>query len=87
MYEKGDGVPQNYKEAAKWSQLAAEQGDVDAQYNLGLMYANGQGVSQDHKEAIKWHKLAAEQGNALAQGELDVLLSKKGLWEKIKNIF
>ena len=51
------------------------------------MYANGQGVSRDHKEAIKWHKLAAEQGNALAQGELDVLLSKKGLWEKIKNIF
>ena len=38
MYEKGQGVPQDYKTAVKWYRLAAEQGDADAQYNLGLMY-------------------------------------------------
>ena len=38
-----EGVPQNYAEALKWYRLAADQGDADAQYNLGVMYANGQG--------------------------------------------
>ena len=38
MYDNGDGVPQDYKEAVKWYRLAAEQGDASAQYNLGLMY-------------------------------------------------
>ncbi|MEC7641700.1 MAG: SEL1-like repeat protein, partial [Nitrospinota bacterium] len=79
IYEKGDGVAQNYQKAAKWHKLAAEQGDADAQYKSGLIYANGKGVEPDYKEAIKWYKLSAEQGNALAKGELDILLSKKGL--------
>ena len=39
MYEKGKGVPRNYKTAVKWHRLAAEQGLAPAQYNLGLMYA------------------------------------------------
>ena len=30
---------------------AADQGDADAQYNLGLMYANGEGVPEDDAEA------------------------------------
>ena len=45
----------------------AEQGEVDAQNNLGTMYANGEGVPQDYKEAMKWYRLAAEQGDAFAQ--------------------
>ena len=62
MYRRGDGVPQDDKEAVKWYRLAAEQGDARAQYNLGLMYAQGQGVPQDDKEAVKRYRLAAEQG-------------------------
>ena len=34
MYDKGRGVPQDYKTAVKWFRLAAEQGDADAQTNL-----------------------------------------------------
>ncbi len=34
----------------------AENGDTEAQYNLGLMYAKGQGVAQDYAEALKWKK-------------------------------
>ena len=30
MYLNGQGVPQNYAEAAKWYRKAAVQGDVDA---------------------------------------------------------
>ena len=65
MYRNGEGVPQDYAEAVKWYRLAAEQGDADAQYNLGLMYDNGNGVPQDYKEAVKWYRLAAEQGVCL----------------------
>ena len=51
---------------------AAEQGDADAQYNLGVAYDNGEGVPQDHAEAARWYRLAAEQGNASAQFNLGV---------------
>ena len=53
----------------EWT-LRAEQGDVDAQLNLGNMYFNGEGVPQDDKAAVKWYRLAAEQGNARAQHNL-----------------
>ena len=49
---------------------AAEQGDADAQFNLGHMYHNGNGVPQDHTEAIRWYRQAAEQGKAMAQNNL-----------------
>ena len=73
IYNLGQGVPQDRKEAAKWFQLAASQGDASAQFNLAVMYDNGQGVHQDYKEAAKWYRLAAEQGDALAQFNLAVM--------------
>ena len=48
----------------------AEQGDVTAQYNLGVHYSNGDGVQQDDAEAARWYRLAAEQGNTDAQFNL-----------------
>lgn len=70
MYEKGQGVPQDYAEAAKWYRLAAEQGDVETQFKLGVMYDKGWGVLQDSAEAAKWYRLAADQGDAEAQFSL-----------------
>lgn len=52
-YYHGDGVPLNYKEAVKWYQLAADQGDAEGQGNLGRMYANGEGVDRDYLLALK----------------------------------
>ena len=46
---------------------AAEQGDVDAQYNLGNKYHIGLGVDEDKAEAVKWYRKAAEQGHVSAQ--------------------
>jgi len=45
----------------------AESGDVEAQFNLGLMYDQGQGVPQNYSEAVKWYRKAADQGHADAQ--------------------
>ena len=55
-----------------WRPLA-DQGDADAQSNLGVMYANGQGVPQNHAEAVKWFRLAADQGYANAQYNLGLM--------------
>ena len=52
---------------------AAEQGDADAQFDLGFMYATGRGVPQDDVEAVRWYRLATEQGHARAQITLGVM--------------
>ncbi|HHF0415088.1 TPA: tetratricopeptide repeat protein [Haemophilus influenzae] len=61
-YEQSD-----YQTAFKLWLPLAEQGNADAQFNLGLMYYNGRGVKQDDFEAVKWYRKAAEQGNVYAQ--------------------
>ena len=73
MYNGGQGVTQDYKQAVKWYRKAAEQGYARAQFNLGNMYASGQGVIQDYKQAVKWYRKAAEQGDADAQNNLGAM--------------
>ncbi|QIW16853.1 hypothetical protein A4G20_04905 [Pasteurellaceae bacterium RH1A] len=58
---------QDYSEAFKWFKKAAEQRDMYAQYNLGVMYYRGEGVKQNYKQAFVWVKKAAEQGYKQAQ--------------------
>lgn len=70
MYAKGDKVPKDVAEAAKWFRMAAEQGHAAAQNNLGWMYASGNGVAKDDVEAVRWYQLAAEKGHASAQTNL-----------------
>jgi TPR repeat protein len=45
----------------------AEQGEVDAQVQLGLFYANGMQVEKDYAIAKQWWEKAAQQGNASAK--------------------
>jgi len=54
----------------KWYHAAAEQGESNAQFNLGVFYETGQVVPQDYEEAVKWYKKAAEQECAPAQCNL-----------------
>lgn len=42
---------------------AAEDGEVQAQFNLGLMYATGRGAPCDFVVAHKWFNLASVQGS------------------------
>ena len=44
MYGNGKRVPRDYKEAAKWYQLAGEQEFANAQFRLGLLYEKGKGI-------------------------------------------
>ncbi len=64
-----EGVAQDYVAAVRWFRAAAEQGNAEAQYNLGLMYLEGQGVKQDNVEAYAWIRTAAAQGK---RGTLEI---------------
>ena len=66
-------MPEDDAEAVRWYRLAADQGDANAQYNLGLKYASGEGVPEDDAEAVRWYRLAADQGLAIAQNNLGLM--------------
>ena len=83
-YTQGQGVTQDYREAAKWSRLSAEQGLEMAQAALGWAYQNGRGVTQDFREAMKWYRLSAEQGNPIAQYNLGQMY---GLGQGIEQVY
>ena len=67
MYGKGDGVPQDFSQAARWYRAAAEQGIARAQFNLGLMYGKGDGVLQDNIAAHMWLNIASANGHQKAR--------------------
>ena len=54
-------------EALQKDQLAAEQGEPNAQFNLATRYSEGNGLPKSNVEAIKWYRKAAENGHLQAQ--------------------
>ena len=52
---------------------AAERGNTQAQFNLGVMYETGRGVRKNDAEAVRWYQKAAEQRDARAQTLLGVM--------------
>jgi len=93
MFESGQGVPQDFKEALRWYRLAADQGLIKAQdklnsllkksakaqvnLGLGMRFESGEGVPQDFEEATRRYRLAADLGLIKAQEKLNLLLNKK----------
>ena len=72
----GRGVPKNDAEAVRWYRMAAEQGDADAQLNLGYMYGTGEGIPKDYVQAYAWYNIAAAQGNKKAKENLEFITKK-----------
>ena len=64
-----EGVAEEIDDAAVLLRAAAEQGNAEAQYNLGVMYLEGLGVTQDSVEAYAWIRTAAAQGK---RGTLEI---------------
>jgi TPR repeat protein len=60
----------------RWYRKAADQGNADAQNNLGVAYYNGKGVAQDYALAARWYRKAADQGLGHAQRNLGAAYSK-----------
>jgi TPR repeat protein len=67
-FEKGD-----YERALSLWRPLAEQGNAEAQRDLGWMYETAKGVARDEAQATQWYSRAAEQGDAKAQYRLGVV--------------
>lgn len=75
-------------------EYAAQGGQPDALFELGLMYCTGRDVSMDLIEAHKWFNLAAMRGNEEAKhyrselaremAKTDVALAQKRAREWLK---
>lgn len=50
---------------------AAEQGDAEAQFNLGLSYYYGRGCKKNRIEATRWFAAAVKNGHKGAKKFLD----------------
>jgi hypothetical protein len=55
-------APEEFAEAAKSLEFAAEHGLGRAQLRLGWLYQHGQGVLQNNGEALRWYVKAVDQG-------------------------
>lgn len=66
-YAHGDGLLQDYAQAALWYRKAADQGHPAAQFHLGWYYAQGLVVPRDPVQAVTWYQRAASKGNPDAQ--------------------
>ena len=79
-YRDGNGVPQNYGEAARWYRLAIEHGSTAAMTNLANLLLEGEGVAQDPAAAVALYRRAAAAGNSYAMTSLgDLYRTGKGV--------
>ena len=60
---------------AQWRPLA-EDGNAEAQFNLGALYESGLGVPKNLGDAAGWYVLAAAQGQVSAQYNLGVMYAE-----------
>ncbi len=56
LYEKGQGVEQNYIKAKEYYEKACALENADSCFNLGLLYGNGQGVKQNYVKAKEYEE-------------------------------
>ncbi len=66
----------DYQRAYREWKAAADAGQAEAQFDLGVLYAQGLGVRRDLSQAASWYRKAAEQGNAEAQFALGQMYSR-----------
>lgn len=66
MYERGNGVAQDYAAAMQHYLTAAAQGNAVAEFRIGYLYEHGWGVPVDFVQASAWYAKAEVHGNQQA---------------------
>lgn len=80
LYNNGQGLAQDNREAAFWYRKAAVQGDPAAQFFLGMLFYGGGGAGQDFGTAHIWVNVAVANGDVEAREtlrEIEQLMSMK----------
>jgi hypothetical protein len=71
--------------AASLFRILSDQGDVSAQYNLGIMNLSGQGIRQDYAEAMRWFRKAASLKSTLATPDRRASSVADSMWIVLKS--
>lgn len=71
LFENADSGEESV--VLEWYMPAAEEGDMEAQYNLGFMYETGWGVGIDEARAANWYGEASELQHDMAQLRLGMM--------------
>ena len=82
------GVARAMDKAAALLQEAADAGDAEAQFSLGLLYLMGRGVEQNLGEALKLFGLAQKAGDDDAAAFRDMAaeeLARERAAEQLRN--
>ena len=66
----------NSETVVNWHLCAANEGDAEAQYWLGVMYANGECVRQDYVYSHMWFNLSGAQGHQGALKNREMVAAK-----------
>ena len=77
-FEQGHENQKMLQKAIEYYEMAATQGDPDAQNNLGQMYHEGIGVKKSLGKAEKWYLKAAKLEHVVAAYNLGLLYKEKG---------
>ena len=77
-YQQGQGIKQDYKEAVRWCEKAAEKGLAVAHYHLGMFYEYGHGVTKNWETAKKYYSQALAGGYVQAEAAIKRLKEKSG---------
>jgi TPR repeat protein len=77
LYLEGKGVPQSTVEGLKWLNEAAEMGDANACFQLGMIYYDGRLVERDYEKALSWYLAAAgDKSSEKDRDGLDVVFGQ-----------
>jgi len=75
-------VQGDHDAAAKYWTMAAELGDLNAHYHLGISYVNGWGVEKDEEKEVYHYEIAAIGGHPYARNNLGCYEWKNGMMER-----
>ncbi|KAG5989986.1 hypothetical protein E4U43_004390 [Claviceps pusilla] len=84
MYLRGDGLPQNFKQAKAWFERGIKLRDAQSHYGMGLMLLNGLGGKENVKRASDLFQSAASSDYAPAQVEIGRLYLDQGEPEDLR---
>jgi uncharacterized protein len=73
LYDEGNGVDKNSREAIRWYCISSAQGFPEAAYNLGRLYQDGRGIPQNFERARQWYLMATGRGETKAAVNLGVM--------------
>ena len=59
----GWGIAKNLKKGFELELRAAKQGELEAQFSVGVCLSRGEGITVDDKEAFHWYLRAAKRGH------------------------